>query len=280
MTDAVANPGNGLQQPFPFMKLPAGLHLVVYEVAMRSHLEDIDLKFLQCGPPGIGEWKHNTGNQDSQSGGARAQKESKAAPYLGALAILHAKMVHWESYNAMDDVARRHWTARNDTLWKIWHYMNQARRNGDRQREKLHHDEITEMHTALPFVAMVEESLDNTFPRYLKIFESILEHGNLHGKANRSALSIKQTSGFARSAAGICRDAALMDAVRYFPGICDQIQQRLESGAGERTSFISEVEDRVKWKITDEDVAITIDGIVALGHSLETIRGPDSSNRL
>lgn len=98
--------------------------------------------------------------------------------------------------------------------------------------------------------------------------------------SDQPAKSTTKTGGSTRSPAGIRRDGALADAVKIFPGICDKIQKRLEGGAGVRTSFKAEVEERVRWKITDEDVAIIIDGITALGHALKNIRGPDPSNRL
>ena len=122
MTDAVANLGNGLQQPFPFMKLPAELRLVVYELAMRSHLEDIDrTKFLHCGPPGI-EVSLEAANKmrDARTlevAEFERRTKSQAAPYLGALALLHtSNMVYWESYHAMQELVESHLSARFDIM--------------------------------------------------------------------------------------------------------------------------------------------------------------------
>ena len=55
MADTTTNLGNGQQQTLPFMKRPPELRLIMYDLAMRNCLEDIDrTKFLQCGPPETG----------------------------------------------------------------------------------------------------------------------------------------------------------------------------------------------------------------------------------
>ena len=68
--------------------------------------------------------------------------------------------------------------------------------------------------------------------------------------------------------------------MKHFPKIYDGIQDRLEGGDGVRTAFKAQVKDRVKWEITNDEVAIMIKGVAALGASLKTIRGPDCDNRL
>jgi len=278
MTDAVANLGNGLQQPFPFMKLPAELRLVVYELAMRSHLEDIDrTKFLQCSPPGI-EVSLEAANKMREArtlevAEFECRTESQAAPYLGALALLHtSKTVYWESYHAMRDLVEPHRSARWDISWEAFWRMLRASFGGNKHMAdwlKYEHDEMSAIWS---YLGMVNRSFSKTIDRWSSNYYSVCFHGSLYGAAKRPAKSTTKTGG--------CRDGAFADAVKYFLGRCDKIQKRLEGGAGVRTSFKAEVEERVRWKITDEDVAIMIDGITALGHALETIRGPDPSNKL
>jgi len=286
MTDAVANLGNGLQQSFPFMKLPAELRLVVYELAMRSHLEDIDrTKFFQGGPPGI-EVSLEAANKMREARKLEVAEferrtESQAAPYLGALALLHtSKMVYWESYHAMRDLVEPHRSARWDISWEAFWRMLRASFGGNKHTADLLKYEHDEMSAIWSYLGMVNRSFSKTVDRWSSNYYSVCFHGNLYGGAKRPAKSTTKAGGSTRSAAVICRDGALADAVKYFPGICDKIQKRLEGGAGVRTAFKAEVQERVRWKITDEDVAIMIDGITALGHALETIRGPDPSNKL
>lgn len=112
MADAVANLGNGQEPTSPFMKLPPELRLIVYEFAMRSYLQEIErTKFLQCGAPGIGV-SLETENKRREAmtlevAEIRRKRRTKAAPYLGALALLHtSRTVYWESYKTMLDLEK------------------------------------------------------------------------------------------------------------------------------------------------------------------------------
>jgi hypothetical protein len=71
-----------------------------------------------------------------------------------------------------------------------------------------------------------------------------------------------------------------MAAVKYFPNIYASIQRRLEDGAGVRTSFKAQVRLLVGWEITNDEVAIMIKGVAALGASLKNIRESNCGNRL
>lgn len=263
MTDAVANLGNGLQQQFPFMKLPAELRLVVYELAMRSHLKDIDrTKFLQCGPPGI-EVPLEAADKMREArmlevAEFERRAESQAAPYLGALALLHtSKMIYWESYHAIRDLVEPHRSARWEIMWEAFWRMLRVSFCANKHTADLLKYEHDEMSAIWSYLRMVNRSFSKTVDRWSSNHYSMSFYGNLYGGAKRPAKSTTKTGGSTRSPAGIRRDGALADAVKIFPGICDKIQKRLEGGAGVRTSFKAEVEERVRWKITDEDVAIS-----------------------
>jgi hypothetical protein len=130
------------------------------------------------------------------------------------------------------------------------------------------------------FTDMVDNSIWYTYTRYFKDFVSVLANGHLHGQATQPAPSITNSVGSTRSAAEISREATLLAAVKYFPKIYGKIQHRLEGGDGVRTSFKAEVKDRVKWEITNDEVAIMIKGVAALGASLKTIRGSKCGERL
>ena len=282
MADTTANLGNGLQQTFPFMKLPPEIRVVVYELAIRDHCRQIDkTNPIRC-PRSVNELpldaqleildskKHEATNLMSKS-------ESKAAPYLGALALLHiSKLVYWESYNAMHDIVKKHISASNADWAEIF--------------ETLSKPFILEILSARYFLyagiaevsleKMVEKSLSNTFPRYYKALKSTVTHGTLHGQAIQRARSITNSVGSTRSAAEISREAKLLAVVKHFPKIYDGIQDRLEGGDGVRTAFKAQVKDRVKWEITNDEVAIMIKGVAALGASLKIIWGSNRRNRL
>ena len=83
--ETVANLGDGLRQAFPFMKLPPELRLTVYELAIRSHLEDIErTTILQCSTmteKDLGEARELMT--------AEIGEKVRPIPYLGVLALLH-----------------------------------------------------------------------------------------------------------------------------------------------------------------------------------------------
>lgn len=164
MADAVANLGNGLQEPFPFMKLPAELRLVVYELAMRSYLEDIDrTKFFQCGPPGI-EMSLEAANKMREArklevAELERRTESQAAPYLGALALLHtSKMVYWESYHAMRDLVEPHRSARWYIMWEAFWPMLRVSFGENKHTADLLRYEHDEMSAIWSYLSMVNRS--------------------------------------------------------------------------------------------------------------------------
>jgi hypothetical protein len=167
MADIMVNLGNGLQQAFPFMKLPPELRLVVYGLAILSHLEDIErTRFLQCRPPAIGV-SLETKNKMRKARTLEAYKlqfrsSSKAAPYPGELALLHtSRLVYWESYNAMKDLIERHVSARRDAVGKARELVFRARRDG--QTVDLLEYEADVMLIILSSTKMVDNSFQRLF---------------------------------------------------------------------------------------------------------------------
>jgi hypothetical protein len=282
MANTTVSLGNGQRQTFPFMKLPPELRLIVYELAMRSYLEEIDrTKFLQCGPPELGVSAEAENKRQEAMTLEKAEivrkRDSKAAPYLGVLALLHtSKMVCWESYDIMSDLAKCHYWARSES-------MKDARMHilswDDMQSRNLLEYEYEVMTAIWSFMVMVSKSFRTAFSRYLKDYRSMLVHGHLHGQATQPAPSITNSVGSTRSAAEISREPTLLAAVKHFPKIYGKIQHRLESGDGVRTSFKAEIKDRVNWEITNDEVAIMIKGVAALGASLKTIRGSNCGEK-
>ena len=280
MADAVANLGNGQEQTFPFMKLPPELRLIVYEFAMRSYLQDIErTKFLQCGPPEIGV-SLETENKRREAmklevaeiKRKRDHLDTKTAPYLGALALLHtSRMVYWESYKVMVGLERCHRIAQYEIMRKAHKRWILARTTQTADLLEYEHESMTAIWS---FMLMVDESFMKTLDRRVSLNDILRE------QAIQSALSKTKSDESARAAAEIRREATLMSAVKCFPQICDKIQCGLEGGAGVRTAFKAEVKSLVRWEITNNDVDIMIKGIAALGASLKTIRGSDCSNRL
>ena len=250
--------------------------MIVYEFAMRSYLQDIErTKFLQCGPPEIGV-SLETENKRREAmtlevAEIKRKRKMKAAPYLGALALLHtSRTVFWESYKTMLDLERCHRSAQYENMQQAGRRWRLSRQMGDLL------DYETESMTAIwSFMLMVENSFGKTLDRRVS-FNDIL----LREQALQSPPSTTTSDESARAAAEIRREATLMSAVKCFPQICDKIQCGLEGGAGVRTAFKAEVKSLIRWEITNNDVDIMIKGIAALGASLKTIRGSDCSNRL
>lgn len=209
------------------------------------------------------------------------KRTSQAAPYLGDLALLHtSKMVYWESYNAMRDLVSCHRAARFGIMAKAYVPMSKAIWGQDSQLARLLRYEHDETEAIWAYMTMISKSFSNTYPRHLSDYLAVTFHGNLHGRASKSAQSTTDADENTDSEAGIAWDATLTAAVKYFPNIYASIQRRLEGGDGVRTSFKAEVKLRADWEITNDEVAIMIKGVAALGASLKTIRGPDCDNRL
>lgn len=207
--------------------------------------------------------------------------ESKAAPYLGVLALLHtSELVFWESYNAMEGLVERRISARSATIDEVREHANQASLTGDTQTEDLLEDELDEVYVSLSLTDMVKRPICNTFSRYMESKKSMRTHGTLHGQAIQSTPSTTDPDRPTDSEAGIGRDATLTAAVKHFPEIYTRIQRRLKSGDGIRTSFKTEVKSLVGLDVTNNEVAIMIKGVAALGASLKTIRVSDSGNLL
>jgi hypothetical protein len=281
MADTGVNIGNGMQQIFPFMKLPPELRLVVYELAILSHLEDIEhTRFLQCRPPAIGA-SLETRNRIRKArileeNELRLKSRSKASPYFGALALLHTSIiVYWESYNAMNGIIKRHISARQDSVDKAKMLMFRAQWGG--QTADLQEYEADVMSTILSSTRMVHNSLSKTFRRWVEINFSVVSNGNLYGRARQLAQSPTNSDQLTRSVVETSRGATLVAAVKGFPEMCAIIQCRLEGGDGVRTSFTTGVQKSVGWKITEHDVDIMIKDIAALGATLRTIRGSNCS---
>lgn len=281
MADIVANAGNVSRQTFPFMKLPPELRLVVYDFAMRSYLEDIErTKFLQCGPPKVGvspetrnKWREAKMLEMAE---LRRRRKSKAAPYLGALALLHTnRIVYWESFDTMGDLVERCRKANFAFMWKAW----KAVLGRNSQTADLLSYEHNKLMAVWSHMKMVSDSFSNAHTRKFSNDFYVNLHGALHGQAIQSAPSTTDSDRSTESAAEISRGATLVAAVKYFPGICASIQRRLENGDGVRTSFKAEVKLRADWEITNDEVAIMIKGVAALGASLKNIRGPDCDKR-
>ena len=193
MADTGVNIGNGMQQIFPFMKLPPELRLVVYELAILSHLEDIErTRFLQCRPPGIGASLETRNRMRKarilEEHELRLKSRSKASPYLGVLALLHTSIiVYWESYNVMNGIIKRHISARQDAVDEAKMLMFRAQWGG--QTADLQEYEADVMSTILSSTRMVHNSLLKTFRRWVEINFSVVSNGNLYGRARQLAQS-------------------------------------------------------------------------------------------
>ncbi|KAM0711923.1 hypothetical protein Q7P35_001293 [Cladosporium inversicolor] len=238
MTEAAANLGDGLEQTYPFVKLPPEIRLVVYELAIRDHFEDIEnTDHLLCGKSIVGmsvdtvaEMLHA---RRLEATDLTRKSEGMAASYLGALALLHtSKLVYRESYNAMHGLVKRHISARNDVWaerfeWRLRPYIVKV--------QKLRY-EFYEVIAWFSLRNMVDDSFQNTFSRYMEDCESMRAHGNLHGQAKRSAPIATNPRRSTDSATQISREATLMAAAKYFPNIYASIQRRLGGRDGVRTS--------------------------------------------
>jgi len=269
-----AQAANGLRQPFPFMKLPPELRLTVYEVAIRSHLEDIErTTILQCSTmteKDLGEARKLMVAEimDSDMG-----KPAQPTPYLGVLALLHtSKLVYRESCNIMHNLADRVHKARfGDGLRNR---LTQASRD---------RDAAISCHVFLTSEALMEKvqkSISNARSRSLHIWIPSSFHSKQNEQAAQSAPSTTNPDGSTDTATGTGEDATRMAALKYLPDICAGIQRRIEGGAGVRTSFKAEVRFLVGRDIIDHDVDIMIKGVAALGASLKVIRRKHCSKRL
>jgi hypothetical protein len=242
MANTTVSLRNGLKQTFRFMKLLPELRLIVYELAMRSYLEDVDRTNIR-GPPGIGvslETKNKTEKARSLEIAElhRHRKSKAAAPYLGALALLQtSKVVYSESCNDMQVLVSSHRNASYDSMREALRRRVQARRDGAIRTADLLGYEHEDAMAVWLFMMTVSRSFENTAPRELSDYDSTVSHGNLHGQATQPAPSITNSIGSARSAAEISREATLLAAVKYFPNIYTSIQCGPEDSAGVRPSF-------------------------------------------